>query len=623
MGRGSSSDAEWTERLQKILAREGVKGLSHPVEVYFKRYKRQLVGGIIAVFLLSFMLNISLVKTSRRMKDLSPDAELTEYEQWQKAVRSNSSPSKSIFGSCNIEPPIHPSQPLNPILSASFPGGPSDVIRFLVEAETGLWTGARSYRDDVVAIKTHYPYYSNHVRMRDMKGEEIRAFVIMQNPLKAMQAWHSFIEKSYEKPADISARDVWIEWRDLHLVDELKNWETFLRYWLSVPRSSRFFVVEEDLLSDKTGPNVAKQLLQFIEDKIPDIPTAQPIDNIPCLWYQVIQSVQRDSSAFDNDESISREDVRPYTYFQLDLIASLLTNLINDYGSESQLIQILLKYRVAVMAEMEKMKNEEPLMVTNTFGSCMVTTPSYEEKLTPIFQASYPGSGSEMLRDLIESLTGISTGAGKRRNDVVSMKTYHPRIHDHLKPGFWNRDMKRVILLVRNPLDSIPSYYDHLYWNQKNIAEHSIQVQKEDWERWRDKMFLKEFDKWVKLFTYWTGKFGPSERLILSFEDLLHNKRGPKQATRLALFIKGNEEDSIVTTAPTYTIPCLWYRAVKMNDDKNSYKGTKTYLPSFTNRQMEVVATKFHHLYEKYNYDLHLGPIFRTYWEDTIKRMNQ
>ena len=37
MGRGSSSDAEWTERLQKILAREGVKGLSHPVEVYFNR----------------------------------------------------------------------------------------------------------------------------------------------------------------------------------------------------------------------------------------------------------------------------------------------------------------------------------------------------------------------------------------------------------------------------------------------------------------------------------------------------------------------------------------------------------------------------------------------------------
>ena len=83
-----------------------------------------------------------------------------------------------------------------------------------------------------------------------------------------------------------------------------------------------------------------------------------------------------------------------------------------------------MKYRATILEQMDQMKNEEPLMVTNSYGSCMVTTSSYDETLKPIFQASYPASGSEMLRQLTESLTGISTGVGKRRDDVVAIKTY-------------------------------------------------------------------------------------------------------------------------------------------------------------------------------------------------------
>ena len=95
---------------------------------------------------------------------------------------------------------------------------------------------------------------------------------------------------------------------------------------------------------------------------------------------------------------------------------------------------------------------------------------------------------------------------------------------------------------------------------------------------------------------------------------------------RLAYFIKGSAGGGTeIDPAPAYTVPCLWFRAVRMNDQAdidvyqaNRFHRNNQYIASYTSEQLEMVATKINQLYKKFNYDLQLGPLLQGYWEHTI-----
>ena len=635
--------SQWMPKLQRILTNKGLTGLSDPCIGYFIKHKRHLVGGLIVLCLFSLIASSTAIKTSRKISEINPFKETKEYTKWHESIEeSPGSDTSSPYGACNIQSPEHPERPMEPILVATFPGGSSDLMRFLIEATTGLWTSSRKLRDDVVAIKTHYPYYENHISPADSIGTP-KSLLVLRDPLDSMESWFSWLENTkMEKGLDTKIPEKrWLKWRDDHFQKEIENWQYFIRFWLddsNNPSDTRFVMIHEELVDETSGPVELFKMVEFFQS-VSQIPNLVLKDQIPCIWYRILkgesqQFQQRRLRSSTTEEEVEEvEEVkseRPYTFEQLDLVASLLTQMIDDFSQDGKVLPMLLQYRTSVLEKMARLKRTHPVLVTNSHGSCMVTTPEYEENLTPIFQASYPGSGSGLMRDLIEALTSIKTGETKRRNDVVSVKTLYPSRTLDIAPSFFNRDMKRMILLIRNPLHAIPSHFNHIYWQRNGLPLHTGQPPESEWAAWRDENFMKEMESWVDHFLYWTNKFEPKNRLIINYEDLIREGYGAKQATRLAFFIKGSSSKNTIEPAPSFTIPCLWFRTTMVNNEASQHEfhsgpalsGTKNYIPSFSTRQLEMTVAKLSTLYRQFSYDLYIGPMLQNYYEDAITQMH-
>jgi len=632
--------SQWLSKLQKILNTKGISGLSVPCTAYFTRNRRHLFGGVAVILLLTLIAPFTIIKTSKKMKEFMPHSELPEYEQWHNSLqisadstKRHSTSSSSAFGSCQISKPSNSKKSIDPVLVPVFPGGSSDLMRLLIEATTGILTGKSEMSKDVVAVKTHYPYYENHVSVANVFAEDAKIVIVLRDPLDTLEIWHTFIENTINErnPTTPTTKNKWIEWRDNHFDLEMTQWEKYMRYWLNkerVPINSRFVVIHETLIEPRSGPQETSDMVDFIR-KMTNIPKFVHDSEIPCIWHEVlnfqVEAPKPEGRRLQaNEESVDYS--KPYSYVQLDKVASVLTNMIDEYSYDQKILSALLGYRAKIMERMAAIKGNDPILVHNSHGTCMVTTPHYEEGLTPIIQASYPGSGSQMMRDLIEAITGIRTAESRRRNDVVSVKTLYPYRTLDVAPGFFNRDMTRMIILVRYPLNAIASNFAHIYWLENNIPPHSMQPPKEAWEKWRDENFLNEINAWVDHFMYWINAFKPVNRIIVSYESMYHAEKGPKQALRLALFIKGSHGNAVsVDPAPAFTIPCLWFRAVRLNDQANvdayqanMFHGNMNYVAQYTTEQLEMAATKINNTYRKFNYDLQLGPLLQSYWEHTI-----
>ena len=272
---------------------------------------------------------------------------------------------------------------------------------------------------------------------------------------------------------------------------------------------------------------------------------------------------------------------------------------------------------------MHALKGDDPVLVSNNHGTCMVTTPQHE-RMVPLYQVSYPGSGSEMSRDLIEAITGVKTTVTKRRSDVVAVKTYYPYRPFDLQPSLLNRDMNKMIFIICYPLHAIASNFNHLYWRDNNLPP-SAQPPKEAWEEWRDENFESEFNSWQEQLSFWMSNFKGPNRIILSYESLIDEETGPKDAMRMSLFLRASYNEGTINPAPAFTLPCLWFQAVKVNDCSKTdmfqdtrYKSSGNDEPMYTTRHLEMAATKLNDLEMKFGTERHIGPILQNYWEHTV-----
>jgi len=610
---------QWMPKLQRILATKGLRGLSAPCMHYFKRNRRHLLGGITILCIFAVLAPLTILSSTKRRTNLSA-AELPEYETWQhnfaQTAQIDSMPNQ--YGICTLTPPQHPSHPMNPVLAASFPDGSPDLMRFLIEGTTGLLTGSGTFTNDVAAVKTHYPYYENHASVSKSKANDpetkiapTRAIIVLRDPLDSMESWMGWVLNTVHETDQTlrASKENWIKWKNRHFRAEIKEWELFLRYWLdTVPITSRYIVGYEDLLQETTGPTELTEMVQFIRS-VADIPKDVSLQSLPCLWRKITGV-----HFVDNEQLPSQLDDRPYSFEDLDLTAGILTNLIDDYKDQSKVLSKLQQYKERVMEKMRQLQQREPVMISNEKGTCMVTSP-INERMTPVFLASYPGSGSGMLRDLIEAMTGIKTGESKRQNNVVAVKTSYPANQQDAHPGFLNRDMKRTILLIRNPLNAIFSYHNHIFWQENDLLQHSLRAPQEAWEQWRDKNFLNEVDKWIDHLHYWFNTIDTNQLMILNYEWLIHDGRGPRQGTRVSMFIDGTDGEQ--TSAPAATVPCLWYRSVKVI---NPTAITDDH-PTFTTQQLESAAAKLSVVGREYTYDLLLGPVLKSYFEHAVMQI--
>ena len=629
------------QRLQKILYKKGVQGLSSPCFEYFQRNKKHLFGGLIVLCLFALLIPSTIITTSKKYADAVPNGELKEYTDFHDMLESGEGLAKTsatLYGSCEVHSPRHPPTSLNPILVATFPGSSSDLMRVLIETMTGTWTSGRTFRDDVIAIKTHYPYYENHITIKNLLGnvggEPARAILVLRDPMETLKIFHTYITM-IENQRGQSTSETWQEWRDTHFNTQLRHWEDFMRYWLSseqLDENTRLAVIHEKLTDQDKGVEEANEIMDFIK-KVSSVIDDNSAD-ISCLWSRVVQfnvRAEPESRRLRQTTKVKTQDIveNPYTIVQLDKIAGALTQIIDEFPLNEKVLQAFLGYRISALERMQRLMGDDPVLVSNKHGTCMVTTAQHDTMI-PMFQASYPGSGSDMLRNLLEAITGIKTTETKHRNDVLAVKTLYPYRSFDLHPTLLNRDMKKMILLLRYPLHAISSNFNHIYWRHHNLQAHSVQPRKEVWVAWRDEHFVSEIDAWVELIEYWMGKFEAPNRLIISYESLTGKETGEQDAARLSIFIRSVYNEGTLNPAPAFTLPCLWFRAVRVYDQKNidmfqensNHEGRRRYRPTFTTLQLETTATKLHNLISTFSGERRITPILQKYWEHTVNRIH-
>jgi len=121
--------------------------------------------------------------------------------------------------------------------------------------------------------------------------------------------------------------------------------------------------------------------------------------------------------------------------------------------------------------------------------------------ITPTFAASFPGSGARMTWNLITALTGQVTAEDWQISQpadiyrVAAIKTHHPHPHGREYPTIedvgtekdWGaREIHRGMILLRNPLDAIPSFHNYLYEVEQQLDGHSTRAPVEAWIKWRE-----------------------------------------------------------------------------------------------------------------------------------------
>ena len=203
-------------------------------------------------------------------------------------------------------------------------------------------------------------------------------------------------------------------------------------------------------------------------------------------------------------------------------------------------------------------------------GGCQVTRAHMAPiDIPPTWQASFPGSGSRMTWSLVEAMTGIRTTDDYDTHDrgyerVVAVKTHYP-----VKDAFnsWQeldeRYFQRAMVIFRNPMNAVPSYFNLQYEHIHNLPNHSTRGPNKYWLEYRNNpdfgldVQLKGYEAFA---TYWMDKYDDrSNLLLLSYEDLTSQDLGSSTAQRIADYLGETEG---VEPIDSKSIPCIWETVV-------------------------------------------------------------
>eukprot|EP00984_Skeletonema_dohrnii_P008405 scaffold3081_cov112-Skeletonema_dohrnii-CCMP3373.AAC.6 len=193
-------------------------------------------------------------------------------------------------------------------------------------------------------------------------------------------------------------------------------------------------------------------------------------------------------------------------------------------------------------------------------GGCKLTWPKKPAPGTPItYAASYPGCGARMTWNLVEALTGLETGDDWNNNgrgsEVVTVKTHFPQSNGIL-PDFDER-IHRAFIVIRNPLESIPSFFNHIYEMRNHLPVHSERAPVEEWVKWRNAYVDIEIAEYKN---YWMDRYTAENRHLLTYEGLTDDLIGSEVAKGLNEFL-GQVEG--VDPIEQDSVPCVWKAVVK------------------------------------------------------------
>ena len=105
-----------------------------------------------------------------------------------------------------------------------------------------------------------------------------------------------------------------------------------------------------------------------------------------------------------------------------------------------------------------------------------------------------------MMWNLVEALTGMWTGDDWNNNgrgeEVVTVKTHYPQSNGILVD--FDEKIQRGFIVIRNPMKSIPSFFNHIYEMRNHLPVHSERAPLEEWIKWRNAYLETEIAEYRK-----------------------------------------------------------------------------------------------------------------------------
>lgn len=217
-------------------------------------------------------------------------------------------------------------------------------------------------------------------------------------------------------------------------------------------------------------------------------------------------------------------------------------------------------------------------------GGCKITWPEKPDPNIQItYAASYPGCGARMTWNLVEALTGLQTGDDWNNNgrgaEVVTVKTHYPQSNGILVD--FDEKIGRAFIVIRNPIKSIPSFFNHIYEMRNHLPVHSERAPLEEWLKWRNAYIETEISEYKKFICYWMDRYTPENRLLITYEGLTDDLIGAEVTKGLNEFLG---MASGVTTIERESVPCIW-RAVVKNEPPPQQKAQIEKLQSMAKNQ--------------------------------------
>lgn len=252
-----------------------------------------------------------------------------------------------------------------PLWVAGYPASGFDLVAHLISAASGI-TAVDVYRDHgcdgVVqdgaaptgACLTHWPLVKkdspSSLAVKSGRMYHSEAIFVIRNPAQAIPSYHTRwwgatvnnVLGNHDQPELTK----WKKWRNKRLAHHLSIWEQSIHEWhRGVPAAGisgiGLLLPYEQFTSTQQGPNVTKQLVQFLESS-----HHQVVDSAlaPCLWRRVSDDEHHSPKVYN----------ATYTIEQKELFLSTLKGMIKVYQSpnDNALKDILQGYRDDIAANL-------------------------------------------------------------------------------------------------------------------------------------------------------------------------------------------------------------------------------------------------------------------------------
>ena len=270
--------------------------------------------------------------------------------------------------------------------------------------------------------------------------------------------------------------------------------------------------------------------------------------------------------------------------------------------------------------------------------NCIVPDAAEKSVRNPVWTASYPGSGAKLTWKLIRAITGIFTGDDHDHNGrvemgtIVAVKTHFPSHTPH--EVFTKEKLKhihRAVLLLRNPINAIPSYHNYVYEQQNGLLNHSTRAPVDAWIKWRNAFFSQELQAWVDHQKYWLNTYSSGALFIVSMEQLTSREMGPTTLHKLGQFIAGGESDIEESMVAPDKISCIWDMFVNSKvpgemERRHSHRSGGPIEYPFTSEQFDQILCALKTLKNEYHDSIDLSVILDEYYasiQETKAKLDQ